>query len=107
MPSSESPEQFETKDRGGQTLHFNGTVGTTAIDIPPTPGDPIDEIVMENMDTNVAFPRLFISFDGGVTFKTVRLGFNIAWSPKGHITQVKIKASTSLVAYEILLNTSK
>lgn len=82
--------------------HFNGTVGTTAIQIPSSAGDDISEVLIHN--TTSANRDLLISFDGGTTFKTLTPDANIIWNVKEGITQIHIKGSAAATSYEIVMN---
>lgn len=96
--------QFESADLQGSTDHFNGTVGTTAITVPSTPGNVIAEVMVKNARTNPSTNELYVSFDGGTNFFTIEPRTAVAWSVRGNKTQIHIKASMSNTGYEIILN---
>ena len=97
--------QFEVEDLTGTTDHFNGTVGTSAVNIPSIAGGVITEILIENLPSNSANKKLLISFDGGTNFKTLGgPGTSFIWSPKGYLTQIKLKSNLASTDYEIVLN---
>lgn len=96
---------FETKDLQGTTGHFNGTVGTSAIDVPAVAGNPISEVLIKNPTSNTPITKVLkVSFDGGVTYLSLSVGEFIIWPVKGELTQFKIQGSVAGVEYEILLN---
>jgi hypothetical protein len=94
----------ETRDNEGYTSHFNGVVGTTPISIPASPV--ADEIISEIMIKagNNSFKILFISFDNGASWFDLQTNGALGWTPKGNVTQVKIKGSDADTLYQILLN---
>lgn len=100
----DAPIDFEQRDTEGETVHQNGTVGTSAIAVPTTATGVIDEVNLECMETNDVGENLLVSFDGGTNFKTLLPGDSIFWSPKGNVTQITIKGATAGVEYEALIN---
>jgi len=93
---------YESIDLNGSTDHFNGTVGTTPIDVPSVAGGIISELIIK---CKTASQLLSISFDGGANYWEVGvLGSALAWTPKGNLTQIKIMADTSTTEYEIIMN---
>lgn len=95
---------IETKDLDGTTTHFNGTVGTTAIAVPASPGSQISDVLVSSLITNTPNKNLLVSFDGGTTFFTLVPGTAFSWSCRSGLTQIHIKGSVASVAYEILMN---
>lgn len=94
---------FETQDIGGDTLHFNGNVGTSPVAIPSVAGLRIQEIIVDNR--NIAPNKdLLISFDGGTNFKTIGGGEALRWLVYGGLTQILLKGSDATTPYEILMN---
>ena len=100
------PER-EARDNEGTTLQFNGTVGTTEINVPSSPGNLISEFIIECMERSPTGSLLYVSLDGGTTFKTLSVGDVWCWTPKGNILQLKIKGSQSGVMYESVINTEE
>jgi len=93
----------ETVNTDGSTDHYNGTVGTTAVDIPSSAGNIIQSILIDNTNT-ASTKTLLVSFDGGTTYKTIGVGATFSWTVKGNLRQVKIKGGAASTSYEILLN---
>jgi len=91
----------ETQNTSGVTSHENGTVGTSAIDIPSSAGNVIQAILIDNTDNS---KDLLVSFDGGTNYKTITPESILSWLLKGNQTQVKLKASGATTSFEILLN---
>jgi hypothetical protein len=97
---------FEGTDLEGVSTHYNGVVGTTPIAIPPsTSGTAIAEYLIHNPPTNRHGNLLFLSVDGGVGYMMIENKTYIGFSVKGSINQVFLKANTSGVNYELVLNT--
>lgn len=103
---TDSVPQFEMTDTLGSTVHVNGPAGTTsAINIPTVAGPIISEILlMVDPVLTPASGKIELSFDGGTTWFPVFQGGSLAWSPKGNITQFKLKASNNNHKYYILIN---
>jgi hypothetical protein len=96
---------FEIQDLDGQTIHYSGTVGTTAINIPTVVAKEISEFWIENPINNTpANETLSFSCDAGVTFTDLLVGESMVWTPKGRIRQLKIKGSTASVNYKMIVN---
>lgn len=96
---------FEIQDMDGSTVHYNGTVGTTAIAIPTVVAKQISEFWVENnIDNSPVTKRLEFSCDGGVTYTELRIGESMAWTPKGRIRQIFIKASAASTDYKMIVN---
>lgn len=91
------------KDTTGTTAHFNSTVGLASTPIPAVAGTVIASAYIENF-RNAANIDLLVSFDGGVTFKTIGRDESLYVEPKGDITQIFIKGTNAVTKYEILLN---
>jgi len=91
-----------TGSSDGNTIHLNGTVNTTTALTPAVAGNIVMDVMAQNVDTA---KDLFVSFDGGTTFKTLRPGDNWIWSPKGNLTQFHIKGENPSTSYEIVINT--
>ena len=88
----------------GFTDHFNGTVTTAPTNIPSVDGQTIVDILLEAPDDQDATNKLFVSFDGGTTFKTLSTSASMVWSPRGNLKHVVIKGNTATVKYEIVMN---
>lgn len=96
---------FETQDLDGSTVHYNGSVGTTPIAIPTVADNIIAEFWIENViDNSPVTKRLEFSCDGGITYTELRLSESMAWTPKGRIKQIYIKASAASTNYKMIVN---
>jgi len=93
----------EVQDLDGTSDVFSGTVGTSNTNLPATPGGIISEFNIENLESNSQNEILFVSFNG-TDFKALQRGDSWTWTPKGNLTQIIIKGSTSTVDYEAVLN---
>ena len=96
--------QFEQIDNVGSTTQFQGTVGTTAIQIPSVATFDISEILIRcATDNSPVTKRLLWSLDD-VTYHTLAPGEFVGWTLKGEQAQVWIKGSVAGVIYEVLVN---
>jgi hypothetical protein len=96
---------FEIQDMDGQTIHYNGSVGTTPIAIPTSANKIIAEFFIENpIDNSPATETLSFSCDNGVTYTALKVGESMIWTPKGRIRQLYIKGSTASVDYKMIVN---
>lgn len=93
----------ETENLDGSTSHFNGTVGTTPINIPASAGGVIQSILIDNVNTDNT-KDLEVSFDGGTNYKTIGSGSAFSYTIKGNLTQVSLRGAVADCDYEILLN---
>ncbi len=89
----------------GATQAYAGTVGTTAVSIPSSAGNQINECLIRCPSQTPNSVRLSYSFDAGTTFQVLAPGEFIIWEPRNALTQLKIKGSVAGVSYEVLLNT--
>lgn len=96
-------EGFEQVDVVGSSSHYNGTVGTSSINIPTVSNKVISEFSIANVDADKS-SILSVSLDGGSTFKTIGFNGSWVWSPKGKLRQIKIKGDAASRAYEIVMN---
>ncbi len=94
----------ESRDTEGDTIHENGTVGTSAVNLPASAAGVISEFTLECMETNSKTQTLSVSMDGGTKFKTLQPGDQLTWSPKGNLTQIKIKGGAAATEYETIIN---
>ena len=103
---TDSVPQFEQVDIEGSTVHFNGpTVSTAVFSVPTIAGLPISEVlIMSDPDNNPSNSKIEISFDGGTKWYPVFSGGTITWTPKGKLTQIKIKPSHTGLNYYGLMN---
>lgn len=92
---------FEGSDLTGSTDHFSGSVGTSMISVPASPGNAIAEVLVRNSDEN---NNLLVSFDSGSNFFTLLPLDAMLWSLKGNKTEIEIKGSAAGVGYEIIMN---
>lgn len=93
----------EIQNTDGSTDHFNGSVGTTAIDIPSSPGGIIQSVLIDNTNNSNA-KTVLVSFDSGTNYKTISAGGVLSWITKGNMTQIKIKGGAASTNYEIIMN---
>ena len=84
--------------------HFDGTVGTTAINVPGSAGEAITLAFVHNPKSNAKTDTLSFSFDSGATFTILKRGDSIIWPVNESINQVKIKSNVADTDYEIILN---
>ena len=77
--------------------------GNVCLHIPSVAGNVIQSILIDNTNT-ATNKNLFISFDGGTTFKKLSVGATFSWTIKGNLTQIQIKGAVADCAYEIILN---
>lgn len=92
-----SLSQFE-----GETSHHSGTVTTTPTQVPAVEDMVISDILIKN--TTLMEEDLEVSFDGGANFFKVPSGDAFAWTPRGAIKSVLLKAGASSADYQILMN---
>lgn len=96
---------FETQDLDGQTIHYDGFVGTTPVAIPTVANKIIAEFFIENpIDNTPATETLSFSCDGGITYTALKIGESMIWTPKGRIKQLYIKGNTASVDYKMIVN---
>jgi hypothetical protein len=95
--------QFEQEDRQGTTTLFAGTVGTTAVLIPSSPGAEITEILVRSPLQTPSTKILSWSLDN-VVYHELGSGEFFGWHIKGSVTQIYIKGSVASVEYEITMN---
>jgi len=98
----DSVPQFESIDVEGDSLHVNGASTTTPQNIPAIAAGVISEFSLTCLKSQAG--NLLVSLDGGSTFKTIYPGGNWSWTPKGKLTQIKIKSSSGSVNYEAVFN---
>lgn len=94
---------MEIIDELGSTSHFNGTVGTTPVSIPSSANKIISEFYISNVDSTKS-AIIYVSLDGGTTFKQIGYNSDWSWSMKGSQRQIKIKGDAVGRAYEIVIN---
>jgi hypothetical protein len=104
----ESPD-FETKDVLGATQHFNGSVGLTSTLVPAVSTKKISTVLVRNPATNGVNDVLFVAFDGGTVYLSLKRGEFAAWSPKNNssnmpVMQIRILGSSANVAYETIMD---
>jgi hypothetical protein len=111
MPDS-APE-FETIDGLGFTVQYQGTVGTSSIQVPSVAGFSIsDAIIRCSSDNTPITKRLLWSIDN-VTFHTLAPGEFVGWTFKKligtstEIRQIYIKGNVAAVGYELIVNTEE
>ena len=94
--------EFESRDTEGTSDHYSGSAGTGSfINVPTTGAGVIAEFLVENTDDT---DNLLVSLDGGTGSKTLQPGDIWQWTPKGNLTQIKLKGSGGSCDYEVVLN---
>lgn len=103
---TDSVPQFEVTDIEGTTIHFGGpSTVTTAINIPTVAGGVISEfLIMADPSNNPSSAKIEVSFDGGTSWYPLFNGGVLTWTPKGRLTQLKLKASGVGLKYYGLIN---
>lgn len=96
-------EGFEAQDLAGSSAHYNSNASTTAAFVPSSANKVISEFCIQNVSSNKN-DVLYVSLDGGTNFRQVQWNSTWAWSPKGGLTQLKVKSNAASVAYEIVIN---
>lgn len=102
----DSLPEFETTDTLGSTDEFSGSVGTTAILLPGSPGADIEEIDIRCAIDQAFNRRLEYSYDG-INYRRLRVGETKSDEPRGGIKQLWIRAAgfgVTTVNYEIVMN---
>ncbi len=100
-------QAFEQTDKAGTTQHFNGTAGTTAVNLPNIPGNVISEFFLRvpRQSGFGANDYVEISLDNGAAYTRFYRGDGIGFSVKGDITQLKVRSSKNSGAeYQLILN---
>lgn len=100
---------FETKDVYGKTQHFNGSVGLSDLLVPAVATNKISNVLVRNPATNGINDVLYVAFDGGTTYLSLKRGEFAAWSPRNNqsnmpITQIRILGSSAVTNYEIIMD---
>jgi hypothetical protein len=85
------------------TLQFEGSVGTTPIDLPGVASGEITQVIFSCRVQTPSSKRLLFSVDGGSTFFTLSPGSMVGWEPKD-IEQVQVKGNVAGVLYDVLIN---
>jgi hypothetical protein len=102
--AADEEPSMEVQDLSGSTFHYSGTANTTATTIPAVANKIISEVFFK-CDYQTPTTKLCqISFDNGANYLSIAIGESIAWSAKGRIKQIKVKASTTGVTYQGLIN---
>jgi hypothetical protein len=102
--------EFEVTNDLGYTFQYSGTVGTTAIQVPPSPFRPVDSILIR-CPQQPSTRRLEVSFDYGANWLSLAPSEYLIWEPRrdssgNDIQQVTIRGNTAGVLYESLVNFS-
>lgn len=98
--------EFEQTDQLGSTDEFSSSVGTTAVKVPPTAGNDIEEIGIRCAVDQPPNTRLEYSYDG-INYRRLRVGESREDEPRGSIKQVWVRAAGSGITtckYEIIMN---
>lgn len=96
--------QFESKDDLGDTISSVSTVGTSAVQLPASPGAKISDFTIRcAVDNSPVTKRLLWSYDN-VNYYTLAPGESASRSPHGNILQIWIKGSVAGVTYEFEAN---
>lgn len=96
--------EFESVDELGTSVHFNSTVGTSAVSVPSSDGNAIQEFTIYNPQTNAKTAILYVSLDNGTTFRQIPWGCEWGWRTKGRPLHLKLKAAAASTAYEAIIN---
>lgn len=90
----------------GTTIQFSQVINTSNVSIPATGGGgDISEVLVRCATDNIPnTKRLYYSFDGGLTFGSLSPGEFIGWAPRGSLKQIIVKASTTSVSGEFIVN---
>jgi len=101
---------FETKDVYGTTQHFNGSIGLVSSLVPAVAAKKISNVLIRNPPGNGVNDILYIAFDGGTTYLSLKRGEFAAWSPRNNtsatpIAQIRILGSVASMLYEIVMDT--
>jgi len=88
-----------------KTIHDNGTVGTSNIQVPSTPGGKIHSILIKNKESNPADAIIKVSFDGGTEYFDILNNENFTIDVASKPTQIDLIATEAGVEYQILMNT--
>jgi hypothetical protein len=102
--AADEESSMETQDLAGSTSHFSGTANTTSVTIPAVANKVISEVFFKCDNQTPIAKQCLISFDAGVSWLSLGIGEAIAWSAKGRIKQIRVKASTAGVTYQGLIN---
>jgi hypothetical protein len=104
----QAPE-FETIDALGRTVQYAGSVGTSPIQVPSSPGTSISEAFIRCVtDNSPNTKRLLWSIDN-VTYHTLIPGDAFGWtfkkdSTNQDIKQLYVKGNAAGVNYEVTIN---
>ena len=97
--------EFEITDLVGSTDTYTGTVDSSGIYIPSSPGNIIEEISIRNAVDQPIASRLEFSYDGINWFRLL-VGESREDEFRGAIRQIQIRSAGSLSTckYEIIMN---
>lgn len=102
--AADVPPGFEIQDLQGSTVHYSGTASTVEANIPTVADKVISEVFFKCDFQTPNTKKCLISFDGGTGWLTLDVGEMIGWSQKGKRTQIKVKANTTGVTYQAIVN---
>jgi len=98
------PPMFEIVDEGGSSVQYTSTVGTSAISLPSSASNAIQEFTVYNPQTNPKTAIIYVSWDGGTIYRQIPWGSEWGKTLKGRLTQLKIKASAAATNYEVTID---
>ena len=97
--------QFEQRDILGTTTNFSGSVGTSFVAVPSSPGKPIAEALVRCSNQTPQSSVLQVSFTSSTgPWISLSPGEFIGWTVKGYMTQIWILGNNASVDYEVVLN---
>ena len=98
--------EWETADKKGTTDVYTGTVGTSWLGVPITPGGEIQEFTVINDEDNYVTDYLEISLDGGSTIydRIFPTGYVSDLIKGNSTTQLAIRGFSSSVKYKVILD---
>jgi hypothetical protein len=94
------PDQQEVQDNLGSSVVYSGTANTTPAGVPAVAGNIISGFDIDNYGNQ----DMFISMDGGTTYRTLAKSDYYSWNLKGNQTQIYVKTLTDTCDYEMTIN---
>lgn len=89
-----------------ETLHFDGSVGTSVIKRPGTAGKELKHISLVNLPTNAVGDLVQFSLDKGTTYSDLKKGQPFADEVAG-IKQVWLKSNLAGTAFSLIIKRKK
>jgi len=88
-----------------QTVHENGTVGVSNIQVPTVAAGKIHSVLIKNEESNPEAAIIGVSFDGGTTYFDILINENFTIDIASKPTQIDLIGSEAGLAYQIVMNT--